>query len=58
MIKILKKEVVLLYKKKKPIQSAYKGALLIWQGVRSCFGSGMWVNDKPWLNDEGWKNNK
>ena len=31
-------------------------ARLIWEGIRSCFGSGWWINDKPWLNDEAWKN--
>lgn len=31
------------------------GAKLVWQSVRSCFGSGAWVNEKPWLNEEGWK---
>lgn len=35
----------------------YIGAKLIWQAVRSCFGSGFWVNQKPWLNNESWKNN-
>lgn len=32
-------------------------AKLVWQAVRSCFGSGMWINNKPWLNNEGWRNN-
>lgn len=25
--------------------------------IRSCFGSGFWINEKPWFNDESWKNN-
>lgn len=33
-----------------------KGSRIIWTGIRSCFGAGFWVNEKPWLNDEGWKN--
>jgi hypothetical protein len=57
MIQISKKEIISLYKQGKPIQAMYKGVHLIWQGIRSCFGSGMWINEKPWLNDEGWKNN-
>lgn len=57
MIKINKKEIITLYKQGKPIQAAYKGAHLIWQAIRSCFGSGAWINVKPWLNDEAWKNN-
>ena len=37
-------------------QAVYRGLRLVWQSVRSCFGSGCWRNDKPWLNNEGWKN--
>lgn len=40
---------------KKAIAAIYKGAKLVWQSIRSCFGSGGWRNDKPWINDEGWK---
>lgn len=38
------------------VQSVYKGLVLIWQAIRSCFGSGGWDNEKPWDNDEGWDN--
>lgn len=41
----------------KVIAAVYHGARLVWQAVRSCFGSGHWVNEKPWLNAEAWKNN-
>lgn len=34
----------------------YKGARLVWMAIRSCFGAGFWINDKPWLNSEAWKN--
>jgi len=37
--------------------AVYRGAVLIWQGIRSCFGSGHWVGAKPWLGKEGWKGN-
>ena len=57
MIQVSKKEVIALYKQGKPLQATYKGLHLVWQGIRSCFGSCAWINDKPWLNDEGWKNN-
>ena len=40
-----------------PIQAIYRGMVTLYQAVRSCFGSGMWVNTKPWVNDEAWKNN-
>lgn len=29
---------------------------IVWQAVRSCFGTGYWINKKPWINEEGWKN--
>lgn len=38
------------------MSAVYKGLTLVWTGIRSCFGSGRWVNEKPWLNDEKWKN--
>lgn len=57
MIHKSKKEIVAFYKQGKLIQARYKGTRLVWQGVRSCFGSGLWFNDKPWLNEEAWKNN-
>lgn len=41
----------------KVITAVHKGAILVWQAVRSCFGSGFWINKKPWINDEGWNNN-
>lgn len=28
---------------------------LVWQAVRSCFGSGLWIPSKPWLSSETWK---
>jgi hypothetical protein len=34
----------------------YKGSILVFEGVRSCYGSGAWLNDKGWLNDDGWRN--
>lgn len=42
----------------KAISLVYKGATLIWQAVRSCFGSGRWIKDKPWLGNEGWRYGK
>jgi hypothetical protein len=51
-----KNEIVGISKFKVPIQAAYRFGVVIWQAVRSCFGSGIWVNEKPWINDEAWKN--
>ncbi|MBP3589937.1 MAG: MFS transporter [Muribaculaceae bacterium] len=39
------------------VAALYVGARLVWQAVRSCFGSGRWVSRKPWLGKERWKNN-
>lgn len=51
-----KKEIIQIFRQKIPMQTIYKGGVILWQAVRSCFGSGVWVNDKPWINDEAWKN--
>ena len=39
------------------IVSVYKGLQLVWSAIRSCFGKGFWINDKPWVNNDAWKNN-
>lgn len=39
------------------ISYIYQGSRLVWQAIRSCFGSGFWTNIKPWSNTEGWRNN-
>jgi hypothetical protein len=36
--------------------AVYKGAQLVWTAIRSCFGKGYWINEKPWVNDDAWKN--
>lgn len=51
------KQVSVILAKGKVIAAVYKGARLVWQSVRSCFGSGRWINEKPWLDAECWKNN-
>lgn len=40
----------------KVISAIYIGSVLAWQAIRSCFGSGYWINTSPWKPDEGWKN--
>ena len=48
-------------KVQKRIGAIYKGANLVWltiyNAVRSCFGGGTWLGDKPWLGTDSWKNN-
>jgi hypothetical protein len=51
------KEVVEYYHGKTPLIEMYRGKLLIWQAIQSCFGMGYWVNNKPWINTDVWKNN-
>lgn len=50
------KKIAFVYKSDKAIAYIYKGSQLVWQAVRSCFGSGKWLNKKPWINKEAWKN--
>ncbi len=38
------------------IAYVYKGVALVWTAIRSCFGKGYWINDKPWINNDAWKN--
>lgn len=40
----------------KAITFVRKGVKLVWESIRSCFGKGFWINDKPWNNNDGWKN--
>lgn len=44
------------YYAKKTLTIIYKGDIVVWESIRSCFGAGFWANMKPWLNEEGWKN--
>ena len=50
------KSIIGVFKGEVPITAIYKGDRLVWQTIRSCFGSGMWLNDRPWSNIDGWKN--
>ncbi|MBR5042997.1 MAG: MFS transporter [Bacteroidales bacterium] len=36
------------------ITAVYAGARLVWQAIRSCFGSGIWIDEYPWLDDDAW----
>lgn len=40
------------------VRAMYLSGRLVWEAIRSCFGSGVWYNEKPWLNKEEWKNKK
>ncbi len=45
-----------IYRDGKAIVAVYRGARLVWQAVRSCFGAGWWADGRPWADDDGWKN--
>ena len=45
-----------IYHNNEVIAIVYHNGKIVWQGIRSCFGGGLWQNDKPWLEDEAWKN--
>ena len=42
----------------KIVVSVYRGIKAIWSSVRSCFGSGKWIGNKPWIGKEKWKGTK
>ena len=37
------------------ISYVYSGAHLVWGGIKSCFGMGWWMGEKPWLGGDTWK---
>ena len=39
----------------KKVASMYWNGKMIFQSVKSCFGSGVWVSSKPWIGKEYWK---
>lgn len=50
------KEVEEIYRGSKAIQTVYRAGYIVWEAVKSCFGKGWWINDKPWINNDVWKN--
>lgn len=49
------KEITAIYLGRRATNAVYKGVHVIWQAVRSCFGSGRWIGNKPWIGKEKWK---
>lgn len=41
---------------KRAVSTIYKGSVKVFEAIKSCFGKGYWVNEKPWLNNDVWKN--
>lgn len=58
MITVRGKEITAISVGNRALQAVYHGARLVWQKVKSCFGSGVWLNNKPWFNGDKWKNNR
>lgn len=54
-IHIQNKETAKIVANQKIISVVMKAGRIVWQAIRSCFGSGMWIPTKPWLYNEGWK---
>lgn len=52
------KKITAVYFGSNVIQAVYCGAVLVWEAISSCFGSGYWINDRPWSNTDGWRNDK
>lgn len=42
----------------KIITKVYKGTILVWQLIKSCFGAGYWIGHNPWKGTDSWKNHK
>lgn len=49
-------DIIQIYLNRRDINALYKENRLVWEAIRSCFGKGYWLNDKPWKNDDVWKN--
>lgn len=56
-MKIGNKEITGLYIGARALTAVYRGAVLIWEGISSCFGSGFWKGDRGWRGHDGWRGN-
>ena len=54
-IRIGNKELTALNIGRRAVMAVYSGASLVWSSIRSCFGNGYWVGDKPWMGSDSWK---
>lgn len=62
MLWIGKKKVARLWIGSREISALYRGSVKIFGGSGadswSCFGSGVWLSQKPWIGTDKWKNNR
>lgn len=56
-IYINNKEISGVHIRNKAITAIYKGTVLVWEAIKSCFGKGYWINRYGWSNKDGWRNN-
>lgn len=49
------KEMQVRYHGSRVISAVYKGATLVWEAIRSCFGKGSWIEGKPWVDSDQWR---
>lgn len=52
------KSVIAIYRGRKALAFIYRGVRLVWQAIRSCYGRGVWTEEKPWIDTDLWKDNK
>lgn len=57
-----KKKIAQMWVGNKSVAKMWRGATLIFgRGISylgSCFGSGVWLPEKPWIGTDKWKMNK
>lgn len=58
MIRKNNKDATGIYFQNRVIQAVYQGARLVWQLIRSCYGTGIWLQERPWIDTDLWKNDK
>ena len=55
MIRLNNKEIGSVEIGRKAVSKIMQGTHIIWQMVKSCFGSGTWKSENKWLNNDTWK---
>ena len=55
-IYISKKEINQIFYNNKAIMVLYRGTVIVWEAINSCFGRGYWLNSKGWVNKDSWRN--
>lgn len=56
MLSIKNKVVDKFFVNEKSLSEIFAKLKKIWVAIKSCFGKGFWINEKPWDNLDGWRN--